>query len=212
MNTFSERVHSVTRQVRREATRTRILEVARLHFERDGFEGANIRSIAEEAEVASGTVLLHFTDKASLLHAALHDDLEAAIEQSLRASSRGRLLSRLSAVVQPFYSYYEARPRLSKVLLRESLLAKPPWRERFAEQAQRVTRHVVELAETAKAKGELDPATNAQVFATAFASFYYFALIGWVQEGIAAPRPLFEMLMAQHIAAAMPRVASRSRR
>jgi len=216
MNTFSERVHSVTRRLQREATRARILEVARLHFERQGFEGASIRGIAEEAGVASGTVLLHFGDKASLLHAALHDHLEAAIGQSLRASSRGRLSLRLSAVVQPFYAYYEARPRLSRVLLRESLLAKPPWRERFAEQAQRVTRHVVGLAKQAQAKGELDADTNAEVFATAFASFYYFALIGWVQEGIASPRPLFEMLMAQHIAAAGPRAAravpSRSRR
>jgi len=216
MNKFSERVHPMTRQLQREATKLRVLQVARLHFERDGFEGASIRSIAEEAGVASGTVLLHFTDKASLLHAALHDDLEAAIEQSLRAPSRGRLLLRLSAVVQPFYAYYEARPHLSRVLLRESLLARPPWRERFAEQAQRVTRHVVGLVEQAKTKGELDVATNAEVFATAFAAFYYLALIGWVQEGVAAPRPLFESLMAQHIAAAAPRAAravpSRSRR
>ena len=206
----------MTRQEQREATQSRILKVARKHFERDGFEAANIRSIAREAEVASGTVLLHFNDKASLLHAALHDDLEAAIEQSLRTRRRGRLLQRLSALVQPFYDYYEARPRLSRVLLRESLLAKPPWRERFAEQAQRVTGHVVGLVEKAKLQGELDAVTNAQVFATAFAAFYYFALIGWVQEGVAAPRPLFEMLMAQHIAAAAPPVAraapSRSRR
>jgi AcrR family transcriptional regulator len=206
----------MTRQAQKEATQARILEVARLHFEREGFEGANIRAIAEEAEVASGTVLLHFADKASLLHAALHADLEAAIEQSLRAPSRGKLLSRLCAVVRPFYAYYEARPRLSKVLLRESLLAKPPWRERFTQQAIVVTRHVAGLVEKAKAKGELQAATNAEVFATAFASFYYFALIGWVQEGIAAPLPLFEALMAQHIAACIPReapaVAARSRR
>jgi hypothetical protein len=53
-------------------------------------------------------------------------------------------------------------------------------------------------------------------FQTIFASFYYLALIGWVQEGVTSPRPLFEMLMAQHIAAAAPpatRAApSRSRR
>ncbi|HKO94326.1 MAG TPA: TetR/AcrR family transcriptional regulator [Polyangiaceae bacterium] len=206
----------MTRQTQKEATRARILEVARLHFERAGFEAASIRAIAEEAEVASGTVLLHFTDKTSLLHAALHDDLEAAIERSLGAPSRGKLLARLSAVVRPFYAYYEARPRLSKVLLRESLLAKSPWRERFSAQALRVTAHVAELAEQAKASGELSSDTHAQLFATAFASFYYFALIGWVQEGVAAPLPLFEALMAQHLAAASPRpvpaAARRSRR
>lgn len=192
----------MTRQAQKAATRARILEVARQHFERDGFEGANIRAIAAEADVAAGTVLQHFTDKASLLHAALHDDLEAAIERSLRAPSRGKLLARLCAVVRPFYAYYQERPRLSRVLLTESLLAKPPWRERFTEQAVRVTSFVAELVEQAKARGELSATTNTQLFATAFASFYYFALIGWVQEGVPAPLPLFEALMAQHIAAA----------
>lgn len=204
MNTVSERVHSMTRQTQKQATRARILEVARRHFERDGFEAASIRAIAEEAEVAAGTVLLHFTDKASLLHSALHDDLEAAVERSLRAPGRGKLLARLCAVVRPFYAYYQERPRLSRVLLTQSLLSRPPWRERFSEQAQRVTAHVAELVEQSKARGELSAATNAQLFATAFASFYYFALIGWVQEAVPAPLPLFEALMAQHIAAASP--------
>ncbi len=194
----------MTRQEQKESTRARILEVARLHFERDGFEGANIRAIAADAEVAAGTVLLHFTDKTSLLHAALYEDLEGVIERSLGAPSRGKLLARLCALVRPFYAYYQERPSLSRVLLRESLLAKPPWRERFSEQAQTVTAHVVKLVEQAKARGELTPATHAQVFATAFASFYYLALIGWVQEGVPAPLPLFEALMAQHIGAASP--------
>ncbi len=177
----------------------RVLDAARLHFERDGFEAASVRAIAAEAGVAAGTVLLHFSDKLSLLHAALHDDLEDAIERSLRAPSRGALLDRLCAVVRPFYVYYDARPRLSKILLRESLLAASPWRERFAEQLLRVNAHVVSLVEEAKAGRELAPATDARAFAGAFAAFYYFALIGWVQGAVAAPLPLFKKLMAQHI-------------
>ena len=188
------------RSAQKEATKSRILEVAREHFERDGFERANIRDIAESAGVAAGTVLLHFVDKTSLLHAALHDDLEAAIARSLAEPSAGSLLERLCAVARPFYAYYEARPRLSKVLLRESLLSESAWKERFAEQAMRVTRHVAALAERARASGELEPKVNAELIAMAFASFYYFVLIGWVQQGIAAPMPLFEALMAQHLA------------
>ena len=187
------------RAARKEATKSRILDAARLHFERDGFEQASIRDIADAAGVAAGTVLLHFADKASLLHAALHDDLEAAIARSLSEPSDGPLLGRLCAVVRPFYAYYEARPRLSKVLLRESLLAEPPWRERFAEQAQRVVRHVAGLVEQARATGELDPKAQPELLAIAFASFYYFVLIGWVQQGVPDPMALFEGLMGQHI-------------
>ena len=194
----------MARQAQKEATEDRILRVARLHFERDGFDGSSIRAIAEGAKVAAGTVLLHFTDKAGLLHAALHRDLEMAIGQSLRAPSRGTLLERLCAVARPLYAYYEARPRLSKVLLRESLLAKSPWRERFSEQAMPITQHVAGIAEAAKTSGELHSSRDAQLFATAFASFYYLALIGWVQEGVSVPMSLFEALMGEHIAAKRP--------
>ena len=192
------------RQAQKDATRLRILEVARLHFERHGFADASVRGIAADAGVAVGTVLLHFSDKLSLLHAALHDDLEAAIRRSLRTPSRGLLLDRLCAVVRPFYSYYDARPQLSRVLLRESLLAESPWRERFSEQLLRVNGHVAALVAEAKTAGELPARCDAGVFALAFASFYYFALIGWVQGAVASPLPLFKKLMAQHIASSAP--------
>ena len=187
------------RQAQKEATKARILDVARRHFERDGFAAANIRAIAGEASVAPGTILLHFTDKLGLLHAALHDDLDSAIQSSLNTPSRGPLLRRLSVLVRPFYAYYAARPHLSKTLLKESLLAESPWRERFAEQVMRVTSRVVVLLEAAKAAGEIAPTTPADLFAIAFSSFYYLALIGWVQGGVPDPLSLFNKLMEQHI-------------
>jgi AcrR family transcriptional regulator len=187
------------RRARKEGTQARILEVARLHFERDGFDAASIRAIAAEAGVASGTVLLHFSDKLGLLHAALHDDLEKAIERCLSAPNRGPLLDRLCAIVGPFYAYYAARPVLSKVLLRESLLSEPPWRERFAEQLTRVLAQVVAILEEAKASGEIARSIHAGLFATAFSSFYYFALAAWIQGRVEAPLPVFKALMAQHL-------------
>jgi AcrR family transcriptional regulator len=187
------------RQAQKHATQARILDAARAHFEKHGFEAASIRAIASDAGVAAGTVLLHFTDKLGLLHAALHDDLEATIHRCLSTPSRGKVLARLVAVARPFYAYYAARPALSKILLRESLLAESPWRERFTAQLTRVLAHVVGIVEEAKASGELDRAIDARLFAAAFSSFYYFALIGWVQGGLDDPMPLFKKLMAQHI-------------
>jgi AcrR family transcriptional regulator len=214
LNVFTERVHNMKsapkppvkqpRHARKQATQARVLEVARLHFERHGFEAASIRAIASESDVATGTVLLHFTDKAGLLHAALYEDLEKAIARCLAAKTRGPLLERLSAVARAFYAYYAARPKLSRTLLRESLFAEEPWRERFAKQVVRVTTHVAMLVEQAKADGEVSPTTDAGLLSVAFASFYYFALIGWVQGGIDDPLPLFKKLMAQHLAEARP--------
>ena len=192
------------RKVQKEATQTRILEVARVHFERDGFESASIRAIAAESEVATGTVLLHFTDKAGLLHAALYDDLEKAIARCLVAKIRGSLLARLSAVAAQFYAYYAARPKLSRTLLRESLFAEEPWRARFGSQVMRVTTHVAMLVEQAKKDGEVADKTDARLFSVAFASSYYFPLILWVQASIDDPLPLFQKLMAQHLEGVRP--------
>lgn len=187
------------RAARKEATQARILEVARLHFERDGFDAANIRTIANEAGVATGTVLLHFTDKAGLLHAALYEDVEEAIVRSLATKTRGSLLHRLCAVVRPFYAHYAGRPNLSRTLLRESWFSDEPWRSRFGEQGLRVMAHVTAVVEQAKAAGEVAPTTDAQLLSIAFVSFYYFALLGWVQSGIDDPLALFRKLMAQHM-------------
>jgi len=188
-----------SRQAKKAATQARILTVARSHFERDGFKNSNVRAIAKEAQVATGTVLLHFTDKLGLLHASLHDDLERAIDESLRAPNQGPILRRLTAVIQPFFAYYAARPALSRTLLRESLLADSPWKERFGAQVARVHQHITALVDEAKARKELAPTTSTPTFVTALLSFYYFALIGWVQAVLDDPSPRFEQLLEQHI-------------
>ncbi|MDZ4694929.1 MAG: TetR/AcrR family transcriptional regulator [Deltaproteobacteria bacterium] len=189
-----------SRQVRKENTQARILEVARRHFENGGFDKTSIRNISIEAEVAVGTVLLHFTDKLGLLHAALHDDLERTIEHCLAAPNRGALLTRMCGIARPFFAYYAKRPKLSRVLLRESLFAEPPWRERFGEQLARVQGRVVNIVEAARLKGEISPTTNPSLFAAAFSCFYYFTLAAWIQGRVDSPLPLFEKLMAQHLA------------
>ena len=62
-----------------------------------------------------------------------------------------------------------------------------------------MTTHVAMLVEEAKADGELARSTDARLLSVALCSFYYFALIGWVQGGIDDPLALFKMLMAQHL-------------
>lgn len=198
------------RQAQKQATRARILEVARSHFERDGFAEANVRAIAAEAEVAVGTVLLHFTDKLGLLHAALHEDLEIVIDEALRKPIRGALLNRVCGVVQTFFDYYARRPRLSKILLRESWFAESPWKEKFGEQALRVSAHMMALVEDAKTKREIGRTADAQLFGSAFLSFYFMALLIWIQGGVDSPMPFFKSAMADYISRLAPAGLQRS--
>jgi AcrR family transcriptional regulator len=189
------------RDQQRQDTRQRLLEAARVQFAERGFEATQLRDIAAAAGVATGTVFVHFSDKRDLLHAALFDSLEAALEQALGGGPEG-LEPWLSHLAGAFFDHYAAHPTLSRVLLRESLISEPPWSERFTGQLARVHAAVVVRFEAARARGEVTG--DAALFAVAFVSFYTFALLAWVQGAHPAPRELVARLVAAHLAGARP--------
>ncbi len=198
MNAFIKK--SGARAQSKEATRARILGVAREHLLAHGFEGTGIREVARAAGVATGTVLLHFGDKRDLLHAALFEDLAAAWAKAERAADGpSSLRKKLLAIAETFFGYYAERPALSRALLRESLFAESPWRERFAAQVAEVHALVVALTVEAQRRGALDATVDPQLVGASFFSFYYFALLAWLQGGHPAPARLFERMLAQHL-------------
>src|ERR1700761_1552613 len=84
----------------------RIKETARGIFERDGFDGATMRRIAEEAGVSSGLVFLHARDKGELLLMVLNDDLERLTRQAFAGiDADAPFLQQLSAVFRKRYTY-----------------------------------------------------------------------------------------------------------
>lgn len=198
MNAFGERPAATGRAAQKAATRLRVLEAARAQLERDGFDATTIRSVAAEAGVAPGTVLLHFPDKRDLLHAALFDELEGVWAKAKATAKRRSLEADLVALARGFFDSYARRPQLSSTLLRESLFAASPWRERFAAQVAAVHAHVAELAEGAKARGEIAADVDSALFGAAFFSFYYFALLAWLQGGHPDPTRLFQRMLQQH--------------
>jgi AcrR family transcriptional regulator len=187
----------MSRTDQRHATRQRLLAAARSRFEADGFDATHLRDIAADAEVATGTVFVHFADKSDLLHAALFEDLEAAIDAALGSGPAG-LEPWLAHFTGALFDHYAARPGLSRVLLRESLVSGPPWAAKFAGQVARV--HAAVAARHAAAGAPGDPA----LFAVAFVAFYTFGLLAWVQGAHPDPRELVAKLVAQHLHGAVP--------
>jgi AcrR family transcriptional regulator len=201
---------ATTRAARKQATAEAVLEAARAEFERVGFEAANLRAIAARAGVSAGTVLHHHGDKRELLHAALFADLEAALQAALAALGDRPLEVELDALARGVFCYYERRPALSRTLLREALFAEPPWAERFAAQTRRVHEAIARLTTAAVARGELRAgaaAADAALLAAAWLSFFYFALIAWVQGGHAEPAALVGRLIHQHLEGLRPPAA-----
>lgn len=67
----------------------RIISVAETHFNQDGFDGTDMREIAAEAEIAVGTIYLHFHNKETLYaHVVSHswEDMQRKVEKIAQSS------------------------------------------------------------------------------------------------------------------------------
>ena len=125
------------RAVQKAETARVVLAAARDEFERVGFEAANLRAIAASAGVSAGTVLHHFHDKRELLYAALFDGLSETFTQALKRPGPAPLERQLMGLTRAVFGFYEARPGLSRTLLKESLFAEGEWAKRFADAGHR---------------------------------------------------------------------------
>lgn len=200
------------RALQKEETRRAVLDAAREEFERVGFERANLRAIAARAGVSAGTVLHHCGDKRELLHAALFDDLDATWRAALGNPGRGPLEKQLARLTAAMFGYYQARPRLSRTLLKESLFADEPWATRFAEQIVSVTDVITRLAREAMARGELREDCDPALLSAAWVSFFHFGQIAWAQGKYPTPVSLVDHLVKQHLQGLRPVPGSRFRR
>lgn len=116
-------------QARAEATKTRILDVARKHFAERGFESANTRDISQEAKVSHAMIRYHFGNKDTLWREAVRDmyqSLWAEIGIDDSAADNPEKLD-LYAITdfREFirrYIYYAARhPEYARIVIAESV-------------------------------------------------------------------------------------------
>lgn len=90
------------RDMRREATKAAVLDAAQAVFLEQGFQGATIKAIADQAGVSPGTVLNAEPTKAALLVAILRTECEQIAEaaEQLEMTLSGACLDRLGAILQ----------------------------------------------------------------------------------------------------------------
>lgn len=187
------------RAAQKRATAKAVLDAARAEFEAVGYDKANIRAIAARAKVAPGTVIHHHGDKRELLHAALFEDLDATLRKALADLGPPPLEKQLMKLTRAVFRYYEKRPALSRTLLKESLFADPPWAGKFTAQVGMCHATIAKLATEAIARGELRTNADPALVGVTYFSFFYFALIAWVQGGHDKPVALVERLLHEHL-------------
>lgn len=160
-------------------TRRLIMAAAKDLYLEKGYKTAPTRELARRAGVAEGTVFAHFPDKATLLAAALHEDLELAIGQAIASlpppdiPCRERLLHLAGAL----YAYYARKPGLSRALVKESLFLDGEGGEQVR---QAVIRFIVlagKIVEEAMVRGEYAADVDAVLAGRAFFAAYYLELV-----------------------------------
>jgi AcrR family transcriptional regulator len=116
-------------QARAEATKSRILDVARKHFAERGFEAANTRDIAREADASHAMIRYHFGNKDTLWREAVRDmyqNLWAEVGMGEDEADADKRLDLYS--IEGFreylrrYIYYAARhPEYARIVIAESV-------------------------------------------------------------------------------------------
>jgi AcrR family transcriptional regulator len=175
-------------------TRRLILAAAKDLYLEKGYRSAPTRELARRAGVAEGTVFAHFPDKASLLAAALHEDLALTLDRALddlrpaNAPCRERLLHLAGAL----YAYYAQNPELSRALVKESLFLGGEWGIHVRDAVMRFIGLVGSLVEEATSRGEYAPDVDPVVAGKTFFAAYYLELLA----GLSGPG--FDPLQARN--------------
>ena len=89
-----------------------ILDAARKIFERDGLDGASLRSIAAEAGYTPAALYFHFESKEAIYAEVLQDSLARLKDEVLRAAARARKPDDLfRSAAMAFFQFYANNPR-----------------------------------------------------------------------------------------------------
>jgi AcrR family transcriptional regulator len=145
------------RTSRGERTQAKILDAARVVFDRDGYAGSRILDIAEEAGVALGTFYVYFDDKDDVL-AMLLDD----VFQDLFTAARAPYLDSdgpeevLRGSIRDYMTVYRRNRHLMRTLM-EAATTDPKFAKFWFEVRGRTLARVARNIEAAQAAGRAAP-------------------------------------------------------
>lgn len=104
----------------------RITQATKAVFLRDGYEAATTRSIAQMAEVGTGTVFSYVRDKRDLLFLILNDELDqladSAVKQTLAETEGADAADRIVTLLTPVYHYFAEKPDLGRSAMQEMII------------------------------------------------------------------------------------------
>ena len=145
------------RDMRREATKAAVLEAAEKVFLSQGYEGATIKAIADEAGVSPGTVLNAEPSKAALLMAILSNEVEIIAEsvEQMEAALSGNLADRIIALMQIMLEGQSRNSELFAAAVGHSWMVADPTYQASLDEMELAWRPLRRILEAGIADGEL---------------------------------------------------------
>jgi len=114
------------RQKRAQHSRRDILRAARMAFAQGGYEGANIRDIAEQVGVTHTLVRYHFGNKLELWKAVV-DDMFSGLSEAFSSDGTGELdlhtREGLRSWLRRYIGYCAEHPEHVRIMIHESMAA-----------------------------------------------------------------------------------------
>jgi len=153
---------------RRVETRARLLSVAARLFAQRGFAGVRLDEIADEAEVARGTLYSHFSSKEDLLRAVVQPVLEQAVDCLQRVAPTLAPREAVEAVLRTYLVLWRLSPDAMRLAHRFGHDPVAP-RTGLSALHEVHVRHVVDILDRAAQARLLrldDPAMAARALAT----------------------------------------------
>ena len=140
----------------------RILAAGEKLFSSHGFDGTTVQQIADEADIAVGTLFLDVSDKSELLLRLFHNTVAVELDQAVRRmETNKRFLSAVRRFLLDLMVPYETDRELAKVFWREFLFHRGQVRDELDQQAAAILRAVAERIGAAQLKGEIDKRVDA---------------------------------------------------
>ncbi|WP_126428264.1 TetR/AcrR family transcriptional regulator [Brevibacillus marinus] len=169
------------RERKKRETRQRIFNAAIKLFEKYGFEGTTIDMISEEADVARGTIFLHFSSKEAIVASWYYERIQEVEERREEWDYGDSCKQRVLRIYKIMNEVNVKNYDLIKVLMESSRKHRQVLESEKTVYFQ-LRELFADLIEEAQEKGRLKSKFNPLVAANMLENIYYNALYDWVRS------------------------------
>jgi AcrR family transcriptional regulator len=168
----------------------RILAAAAKLFSKNGFSGTTVQQIADEADVAVGTLFLYVADKSELLLLLHHQEVETEFKKAARRLDvEENLIASLTRFLSDLMRPYEKNLELSKVVVTEYLFHTGRVKQKLDDLTAAILQVVRERILAAQATGEVDRSVDVEVAVFHIHAIYHSTLAFFLADCLPSASP-----------------------